>query len=66
MWVKAEDVPKADEGKRAWKFTRWGQMVEMSWVPRDYSRDPRHCVGVWFMPIEQPAPPEIGEIQAAT
>lgn len=64
MWIAAKDVPKALEGKRAWIFTRWDRSVDMGWIARDYSRDERHCEGIYVWPIEAPEPPDLPDTKA--
>lgn len=56
-WIEGPDVPVALEGHQAWKWVEGkgaqsGASVDV--IPRGFSRDPKHCGGVWFMPIIKP------------
>ena len=60
-WIEAPNVPVALEGKQAWKWvngkrTPSGPSVDV--IPHGFSRDPKHCGGVWFMPIIPPTLPD--------
>ncbi len=56
-WVRAEDAHKNLEGNRAWQYSERDDTMIIVTVPKGYSREPRHCKGIWFMEITQPAPP---------
>ena len=56
-WVKAENVPPEWENHWAWCYKDWDKSVERTIVPASFSREPRHCRGVWFMLNDPPAPP---------
>ena len=60
-WIKAEDVPKAFEGMRAWIYEPWAKTIEIGWVPTNYSRDPAHCAGIQVWPLFVPPPPGTGQ-----
>jgi hypothetical protein len=56
-WVKAEDVPPSWFGRAGFIWSP-GERVEETVIPRDLSRDPRHCGGYMFRPWPEP-PTEI-------
>jgi hypothetical protein len=59
QWTRAEDIPEHWEGTTAWRYNESDPSPRpyVSVVPAGYSRDTRHCGGVWFMPIRVPEPP---------
>lgn len=61
-WVEGPNVPIAMEGLQCWKWvdgnrTSWRDKPVLDVVPTDFSRDPQHCGGVWFYPIDPPSNP---------
>lgn len=59
-WRKAQDVPKTWEGHRAWKWSWFGSRQPLlCYVPDNFSRDPKHCEGIWFRLLDTPAPPPL-------
>lgn len=57
-WIEGPNVPESMEGKQAWKYVDGAHpRVTIDVVPCGFSRDPHHCGGVFFWPIEPPAPP---------
>lgn len=60
MWIEGPHVPVDLEGRAAWKWVDvWGEKRKpiMDVIPTGFSREPWHCGGVWFFPIDRPAPP---------
>jgi hypothetical protein len=58
-WIEGPDVPKRLEGTTAWKWVsgRGSLPPTFEIIPRDFSRDPHHCGGVYFWPVDPPKPP---------
>lgn len=56
-WVAAVDAPREWEGKLAWVYHRITGEIKQNVVPPNYSRQPNHCAGVFFIPIQVPAAP---------
>lgn len=62
LWIEATRIPKWLEGLRAWVWdsNKESSAVVPGIVPRGYSRDPRHCGGIWYQLMAPPAPPRGG------
>jgi hypothetical protein len=60
-WIKAEKVPKSWEGQEVWQWNEWQLEPRPFWnvVPKDISREPHHCKGVWYMKFVYPNPPRV-------
>lgn len=63
MWIEGPDIPKHLEGRQAWRWVAGRGSDErcavLDAIPRDFSRDPHHCGGVFFWPVDVPKPPTI-------
>jgi hypothetical protein len=53
-WLCAAHVPKDWEGKTAFRLDGYGRRPYWTKVPVGFSRDPRHCAGIFFCMIELP------------
>ena len=59
-WYKAEDLPACYLGWPAWEWSPGMEEPTLTRTPRgQYSREPRHCAGLHWMPIWQPAAPKV-------
>lgn len=56
-WVRAEDAHKNLEGRQAWQYCERDDTLIIVTVPKNFSRVPHHCLGIWWMEIVRPAPP---------
>jgi hypothetical protein len=54
-WTPASLVPQSWEGQTAFRADGYDSRPYWTVVPRGFSRDPRHCAGVFFFRIDLPA-----------
>jgi hypothetical protein len=61
-WIEAPNVPKSWEGQEVWQWNAWQNdgSTRPFWniVPKDFSREPHHCRGVWYRKFVYPKPPK--------
>lgn len=57
-WYRAGDLPRRHEGKLGWWYNEKTAVQQMKQIPVGYSREARHCCGIWIMPVFVPAPPK--------
>ena len=59
IWFEAPTAPANFEGEQVWQFSLAcsddGVTIEV--VTPGYSREPRHCGGIWWTRLYRPAPP---------
>jgi hypothetical protein len=53
-WLPAASVPESWEGKTGFRLDGYGKRPYWTTIPRGFSRDPRHCAGIFFLRCELP------------
>ena len=58
-WVAAQNTPKSWENQEVWQWNEWQENSRPFWniVPAGFSRELRHCKGVWYRKFIYPKPP---------